>query len=536
MIAAEENQLSPAWMQPTEEEVGLSRYVGVLRERWLLVAIVTTLTLAGAILYLATTEDVYEAEANLLVTPTSDTDPFLSSLPIPRESSDPTRDVETAARLATTLEIAERARETLGVRISPEALLDDISVEPVAESNLVEITAEGSSADEAANIANAFASAAVAQRTADFQEIVGEIRSRLQAELEILEPGDPARPAVEAAVARYQTLLQAEDPTIRAETEAAPPTSPSWPRPLLTLVGALLAGLILGGSTAFALQTLDPRLRREDQLRSRFGLPILTRVPQEGGALGTKPTPLAPGTLSPATGESYRTLRANLIAARRRHGERGSEAVMVTGSGISEGKTTTAINLATSLALAGKRTILIEADLRRPAIGSTLGIKAESGVASVLLGSTSLEETLVSAVQFGENLKLLLADHQGGWIAELFSLDSTERLIEEAKRLAEYVIVDSPPLTAVIDTLPLALRVDDVIVVCRLERTRLDKLRQLAELLATNQIKPLGFALIGTSRGERSGYHSYYQDRDQNRGRRDRRRETEAAPTAYSSG
>lgn len=536
MIVAEENQKSPAWMQPTEQEVGLSRYVRVLRERWQLVAIVTALTLAGAILYLATAENVYEAEADLLVTPASDTDPFLSSLPIPRVSSDPTRDVETAARLATTFEIAERARETLGVRRGDQSLLDAVSVEPVAESNLVAITAEGSSPEEAADIANAFAAAAVAQRTADFQKIVEEIRSRLQAELRILAPDDPSRPALEGTLARYQVLLQAPDPTLRAETEATPPVSPSWPRPLLTIVGALLAGLILGGSAAFALQTLDPRLRREDQLRSRFGLPILTRVPQERAAFGSKPMPLAPGALSPATGESYRTLRASLIAARRRHGERGSEAVIVTGSGISEGKTTTAINLATSLALAGKRTILIEADLRRPAIGSTLGIEAEQGVVSVLLGSTSLEGALVSPRHFRPNLKLLLADYSGGWIAELFSLDSTQRLIEEAKRLAEYVIIDSPPLTAVIDTLPLALRVDDVIVVCRLERTRLDKLRQLAELLATNQIKPLGFALIGTSRGGLSGYQSYYQDPGRGRARRDRRRETEIAETTHPPG
>ncbi len=535
MSLAEKNPQSPAWMQPAEEEAGLSRYVRVLRERWLLVATITLVTVAAAIAYVATADSVYEAEADLLVTPASNTDPILSSLPIPRESSDPTRDVETAARLVTTLEIAEGARTILDTERSAEALLEDVSVEPVAESNLVAITAEGSSAEEAADIANAFAAAAVAQRTEDFQDIVREVRNRLQDELAILAPDDPSRPAIEATLARYQTLLQASDPTIRAETEATPPPSPSWPRPLLTTVGALIAGLILGGSAAFALQTLDPRLRREDQLRSRFRLPILVRVPQEPGGLGSRSGPLAPGTLSSATGEAYRTLRANLIAARRRHGERGSEAVIVTGSGISEGKTTTAINLATSLALAGKRTILIEADLRRPAIGSTFGIEVDTGVVSVLLGSTSLEDALVSPRHFGPNLKLLLADHSGGWIAELFSLDSTQRLIEDAKRLAEYVIIDSPPLTAVIDTLPLALRVDDVIVVCRLERTRLDNLRQLAELLATNQVKPLGFALIGTPRGERSGYHSYYQDSDGDRARRERSRKPEAVPTEYPS-
>ncbi len=182
---------------------------------------------------------------------------------------------------------------------------------------------------------------------------------------------------------------------------------------------------------------------------------------------------------------------------------------MVTGSSASEGKTTTAINLATSLAAAGNSVILIESDLRRPSVGRALGVKPTSGVVSVLIESVDLESALITTEQFGSNLGLLLADYEGGWISELFALPAARALVENAKEIADYVIIDSPPLTDVVDALPLASYVDDVLLVVRLGRTHLAKLSHLGELLAENGIKPAGFAVVGTPRPTRSDYHYY---------------------------
>src|SRR5205814_4924524 len=101
---------------------------------------------------------------------------------------------------------------------------------------------------------------------------------------------------------------------------------------------------------------------------------------------------LAPERLSPSTLESYRTLRATL-AASRRGGVTHAPAVLVTSPSPSEGKTTTAINLASSLALAGNSVILIEADLRRPAIGEALEVNAVHGTGSVLLGMAAFQRS-----------------------------------------------------------------------------------------------------------------------------------------------
>ena len=141
---------------------------------------------------------------------------------------------------------------------------------------------------------------------------------------------------------------------------------------------------------------------------------------------------------------------------------------MITGAGPAEGKTTTALNLAASFALAGKRVILIEADLRRPKIGGALRVRATRGIASVLIDGLPLNEALLTTEAYGENLKLLLVDRAGEWMADQFSLPAAQDLIEDAKDMADIVIIDSPPLTEVIDALPLVQMTDDVVVVVRL--------------------------------------------------------------------
>ena len=174
--------------------------------------------------------------------------------------------------------------------------------------------------------------------------------------------------------------------------------------------------------------------------------------------------------------------------------------ILVTGPSASEGKTTTAINLATSLLAAGNRVILIEGDLRRPSIGRALNTGPRHGVVSVLLESVALRDALITDTDYGENLGLLLADYEGGWITELFALPAAERLIEHAREIADYVIIDSPPLTDVVDALPLARYVDDVLIVCGSATAGSPSIQRLGELLAENGIRPVGFAVVGTPR------------------------------------
>ena len=508
------------WRQPPVEQEGLQRYVETIRERlWLIVATVA-ITTAIALIYVATATKMYEAESDLLVTPVTGDNPVLTSLGLINESADPTRDVETASRLVTNLEVATRVKQDLHSPDTPDALLSKVTAEPVAQSNVVAVTATETSPESAKALADSFAAQAVDSRTAQLHDQIDKLIPQLQ------KAGEPIAGATSNAdqIAQLEALRASPDPTIRVQTEAGLPTSQSSPKPVLSVVGGIIAGLILGVGAAFAAQVLDPRLRREAQLRRSYTLPILGRIPKEAR---TQDDPLAPRQVSTVTGEAYRGLRATLASARRA-GD-GGRVILVTGSSPSEGKTTTAVNLATSLALSGKRVILIESDLRRPVLSQVMGVRPQNGgVVSVLIENTTLAESLIPSSTYGPNLRLLLSDYEGGWIAELFSIPTAERMIEDARQMADYVIIDSAPLNEVVDALPLAQRADEVLIVVRLGVTHLDKLAQLTELLAENGVRPVGFAVVGTPRPRRSQYH-YYAEPDGESGDGRQRRQILAA-------
>ena len=467
----------------------------------MIVAGALAIALVASIAYLVVAPSTYEAEADLLVQPVPAEDPVLNSLGLLRESTDATRDVETVAALVETESVAARVREGLGLQVSTRSLLEDVEAEPVANSNLVAITAQSTDPSQARDLANAFSQAYIDERTEELQALIEQRLPAARERADAIPSGTVASDTAFAEVSTLETLSEGQDPTAKAEIEATTPENPVSPRPLLTLVGALLAGLVIGIGGAFATQAIDRRLRDESQLRRRYGIPILARVPRERGG----DAPLDPTALSAPTLEAYRTLRSAIMPRGARH---GSTSILVTGASPSEGKTTTALNLAYALSLAGNRVILIEADLRRPAIGPTVGVDPQQGVISVLLGNCRLEEALIPSPSQGPSLQLLLADYKGEWISEVFSLPAARTLIEDAKELADFVVIDSPPLTAVVDALPLARYADRVLLVTKLGKTQLDKLNELGELLDTNGIQPSGFALLGTSRSTDAG--SYY--------------------------
>lgn len=522
------NEQSPApkaeWISPPREQEGLSRYLQTIRERLRIVILTVAITTGVAILYVATTAKTYEAEAGMLVTPVPAESELLVRVGLLSGSIDPARDIQTIARLVTTSQVAERAQAELSgvpeAQGTPQDVLRHVEAEPVAESNIVAITASAGDPEDSAEIANVFATSLIEERSDELHARVEEQLGFLRPQLDRGAPDD----TLSQQVTELEALLAGQDPTLQLATEALAPTEAAAPRPLLSIVGGLLAGLVLGLGAAFAYQAIDPRLRREDQLRRLYRLPILARIPREHRRRGGPPIlarilgsrrraserPLAPGELSPAASEAYRTLRGTLAVSDQTDGS-GGRAILIAGSSPSDGKTTTAVNLAASLAQAGSRVILIEADQRRPAIGTAFGVQPKTGVVNVMLEKVPLEEALVTSTPYGEHLGLLLADVVGDTTSEIFGLPSAKRMLDEARRLADYVIIDSPPLTDVVDALPLARQADQVLLIARLGNTRMAKLSQLGELLAENGIRPVGMVIVGTARPSRREDQYYRQ-------------------------
>lgn len=486
---------------------GLHRYYQILRSQiWVVVGcVVVCVVVAGA--YAALAPRRYSAQAQLLVSPASASDTTLFSLPVLHSSSDPTADVLTASLLVTTPQVATAAAAALHAHESATALLGTVAATPVGQSNLVAVQANASTPQQAQAVANEFAKQVIATRTAALHRAIDAILPGLKAQLAALSPSQKTAAAgtLGAQITQLEQLRLGDDPTITIAAAAALPVAPYTPRTKLSIAAGLFAGLVLGLGAAFGLHTLDPRLRREEQVRDLLELPVLAHIPRERSRSHGRP--MVPGELSFIALEGYRTLRTLLTS--RAAGK--PRAFLVTGSSPAEGKTTSAINLAVSLAQGGARVILIDADLRRPTIAATLGLRLNYGTEHVLIGEVGLAQAL-EQVRFERTPVQILAVQRGGVdLANRLSFAVSERLINDAKELADYVVIDSPPLTEVIDTLPLAKLADDVLIVARLGASRLSKLAELHDLLVEQGTRASGLVLVGEA-ARPGGY--YYAEPD----------------------
>jgi Mrp family chromosome partitioning ATPase/capsular polysaccharide biosynthesis protein len=496
---------APDWLTPQGPREGLGHYVEVIRDRRrLIIACIVVVTLvAGAYAKLAPA--TYKAESHLLVTPVNG-ETSLIGLGLITQSGNPTGDVATAASLVTTSEVGALVAQKVG-NTTGRSVLTHVSAVPVAQSNVVAITASGSTAREAQAIANAFALATVQNRTRTLHRQLESIIPTIKRQVEALPEGQrTGQGSLGERLSSLETLLAGPDPTISVESLAQLPDSPSWPRTKLSIIAGFLIGLVIGLGGAFALESLDPRVRREETLRRIFLLPVLARIPRERRSSSRK-LPMRPGELSPAAQEAYRMLRVALGARTQSSGMRS---IMITGSTRSEGKSTVALNLAATLAFSGSKVILVEADLRRPSLAGALDLLAKRGkrgTAGVLMGEISLRDALIPVSRVSENLSALLVEQSAPYLADGL-LAAADELVGQAEALADFLIFDAPPVTEVSDALPLSQHVDDVLIVARLGHSRTDQLVNLGEVLSRQDVRPSGLVIVSDDYAQGSGYYA----------------------------
>jgi Mrp family chromosome partitioning ATPase len=480
----------------------IRRYLRTLWEHAWLIGLSVVVCVGATALYVATAPRKYHATADMLISPVPANTTTLIGLPVLFSSGDPTRDVLTASSLITTPQVAVVAASSLHDGMSPEALLGSVTATPVGQSNLVAVTASASSALRAQQIANAFPRAVISTRAASLHKAIDAIIPSLQAQAAKLPRNLQGQPGtVSDQLSQLETLSNSPDPTMTLAAPAVLSTAPYTPKVKLSLAAGLFGGLILGIGLAFAYQALDPRLRREEELRELFRVPILAQIPRERRRRKAR-RPMLPAELSFGALEGYRTLRTMLASRARGR----SRAYLMTGSSPAEGKTTSAIGLAAALAHGGSRVILLEADLRRPTIAQTLDLYVEYGTEDVIAGRVKLANALTVAEFDGWALRVLAVRRPGAAHADKLTPSVARRLISDALAQADFVVIDSPPLTDVSDALPLAALADEVLVVARMGVSKLTKLARLHDMLASQGTNVSGLVLVGES-GPRTGYY-----------------------------
>ena len=290
---------------------------------------------------------------------------------------------------------------------------------------------------------------------------------------------------------------------VRITDPATPADTPVKPNKTLNIALGLVFGLVMGIGLAFFIEYLDTSVKTIDEVERAFQSPVLGVIPQNVGYLVDE------GLESPHA-ESYRVLRTNILFSRK---DEKLNTIVVVSAGAGEGKTITALNLATVFAQAGQRVLIVDSDLRRPTLHKVLRVGNSIGLTNYLLRQNALEEviqtTSVPMLDFMASGKLPSSS-----MGVLGSAQMKD-MITDLKRRYEFIFFDSPPIMGVSDAAILASEVDLAVQVIQYRRYP-----QLMNIRAKQLIEKVGGNLIGIvlnninmSQDESYYYYSgYYHD------------------------
>ena len=310
----------------------------------------------------------------------------------------------------------------------------------------------------------------------------------------------------------YNALLQQEKElrvvsnsranNVQLMDEAEVPGGPYTPNHSRDWLMALVLGLALGVGVAYGVEYLDDTIKLPDDVTRRLKLPLLGLVPAVAG--GKLPVLTSP--VPHDFGEAFRSLRTSLVFT---NGSPGNRTIAVTSTQPLEGKTTTACNLAVALALGGARVMLIDADLRRPGLHRTMGLPNELGLSHVLTGQARVREAVQRTSE--NNLFVMTAGHVPPNPSELLSSERMRQLVANLESGPfDWVIMDTPPVLAVTDSVILAPYVSGLVFVIGAEMTRRAHAERAIQTIQGGKPNIIGAVLNRVDLNRNKYYYSRY--------------------------
>ena len=459
----------------------LRLYARALQRHWpLALAIVVAAALAGYAVA-RTSPRTYGATAKVLLDQQKPVDVLLGAAGY---STDPERELNTGVMLVTLEPVAAIVRDTLGLPETPAALAAKVSVAADSNSNIVSITARDASARRAARIADGFAVAYRDYRARAAQASVGDAITSARRRLGTLPAGSAEATALQAELQRLQVAAAVRTGGVQIVRPAAGSGVSVEPRPLVSaFVGGIL-GLVLAGLAIVLLARTDRRVRDRGALEAVAGKPVVALVPPH----------------EPAARDALMTLAVSL--PRPGH---APTVLLLTSAGPGEGTPEVALGLAEAVAMLGQTSIVVEADLRTPAIAAQLGLDGLAGLAAVLRGESEFELELLEVTEAPD------AGGAGAWALPagapaqlpqvLLAGERMEALVQAARELADVVILAGAPAGTAGDVLPLAALADRVLLVTRLGVTEADRVRDAIRALDGVGAAPVG--VVATTRARR---------------------------------
>jgi capsular exopolysaccharide synthesis family protein len=244
--------------------------------------------------------------------------------------------------------------------------------------------------------------------------------------------------------------------TIRLVDPAVAPLLPinSSPKKPMGFLAAFLAGVLLACGVAFLFEFLDDRIKTPDDISAHLGLPTLGLVPLVASKLLENQQTLISNRVPFNFAEAVRSIRTGVLFSIADSVDSRAQTILVTSAGPGEGKTTSAGNLAAGIAKAGLRVLLIDADLRRPAVHDLFGIKQEPGLSNLLVGDAPAEKVVLQSDV--EGLWLLPAGHIPPNPSELLLSQRFKNFLFSLGEHFDWVVVDAPPALVVTDAAAIA--------------------------------------------------------------------------------
>ena len=428
----------------------LRDYARILRKRWRWLAgpVLVCLVLAGLLAELQTPQ--FKAEARLFVS--AQNDPSNPNGLFAGSQFSQER-VKSYADIVASPAVTKAVIAQLGLTVSPDDLAHQISASAPPDTVLIDVDVRDPNPKRAMELANA-----VSQQ---FIQLVDQIEK---------PPGTTRNPVFVSVV-----------------KEADLPKAPVSPQKVLLGVLGLGAGLLLGAAAAFLRDSLDTTVKSRQDVETDLHLPVLGLIAFDKEA---QKTPLLVRALRQTPrAEAFRQLRTNLQFV---DSSVGLRTIVVTSSVAEEGKSTTACNLAISLAEAGRRVVLIEGDLRRPRLASYLGLEGAVGLTNVLIKTATLDDVLQP---WGDNgLRVCCSGPLPPNPSELLGTNGLGDVLRQAEARADVVIIDAPPLLPVTDAAVLATKASGALLVIRAGKTKREQVR--ASLSALQRVDARVFGVV----------------------------------------
>jgi len=484
------------------------RFVDYLRPimaRWWLVLIAVVVATGGVYAYYAHKPNVYTASTEVYVTDPGDPVSGVAAAP----ATD--RNVADTASLFDSRASAEVVARNIHYQGTPDQLLGQVAIATKQGEDFITLTANNGDAAQAAAIANGFAQQfVVSLRDTYLARIDNAIRS-LDAQLS--HATGPASQLTRAGLIteRNQLALDRQVPQTIAKqvNAAAAPASPSSPKPLRNAIFALLLSLLGAIALCYGIERFDRRLKTPEDIESSFGLPLFAVLPHT-----SDPTPMLDGgaVLGPDFREPFRSMRTNIELASV---DAPPSTIVVTSAMPGEGKSTVVRNLALALCESGKHVVVVDLDLRNPSLRKLLRIPSGPGFTDVLRGGTSLDDAIVEVptnvatiedfVTFGSlssherhngngngngngrsatRLAFVRSGPRPANPPAALSSERTLGLLNELRDRFDVVLIDSAPVLAVSDTVPLLRYADATLFVGRFGVTSRDTVKRLRDFLS----------------------------------------------------